>query len=98
MYDVIRDQKVNFGFFFPEMTLLDIPEMYQIGVKLTEGHFRRKNLIFLIEFVYFSAKILNQSKFRRFSVCKWGIFAGKIVENKAEPNFRAKISVFLLLP
>ena len=34
MYDVIRDQKVNFGFFFPEMTLLDIPEMYQIGVKI----------------------------------------------------------------
>ena len=41
MYDVIRDQKVNFGFFFPEMTLLDIPEMYQIGVKQNLFQFSR---------------------------------------------------------
>ena len=34
MYDIIRDEKVNFGF-FSDMTLLDVPETYQIEVNWT---------------------------------------------------------------
>ena len=51
MYDVIRDQKVNFGFFFPEMTLLDIPEMYQIGVKSESGQLSLDVAFWIVHFL-----------------------------------------------